>query len=595
MNEPVRELLDRADGHAAAGRGAHAVALYSAAAEAALAGGDLEAATRAVLALARGQRFDATAGLLPARLHEVYSRVEDPAARAGLAAALARTWAYTGQPGRAVPFADTALSLARGLGDPVLLADCLDAVLAAHWGPDDLQRRRDWAAQLDDAAAHLRDPRARLQAHIWGLTVAYEVLDLPRMHRHLRALEILGEESAEARFFAASRRLALDLMLGRLDTAAYLRELAREAAGRAFIADHEAVLHAMTSYPALMRGDRDTCAAEAPVYEEFGYAEGAPAILAEAAWIWAEAGRTDRAATLVGHLGGATLQGLPRDADWLLTVQCVLEAALACGARDTVAAAVELLTPYEGRAVVNAGAVMFHGVTDDTLARGNALLGNAPAADRLRRQALDAYRRIGAVWWRRRLEAAPAGPAPGAAAVRFQPGPGGLWTIGPDGGPAALPPMRGLSYLHHLLARPGTDVAALDLVAAHTGAGTVEQPGTGPAADARALAAYRRRLAELDDRLADAVPSGPAARRLAQERDALRAHLRSVTGLGGRAREDGASAERARVAVRKAIVAALARVAELDPALGRHLYDRVSTGTACRYDPDPEAPVSWLL
>jgi hypothetical protein len=85
--------------------------------------------------LARGQRFDAAAGLLPARVHEVYIQVDDPAAKARLAATLARIWAYTGQPGRAAPFADQAVEIARTLADPVVLADSLDAALAAHWVP----------------------------------------------------------------------------------------------------------------------------------------------------------------------------------------------------------------------------------------------------------------------------------------------------------------------------------------------------------------------------------------------------------------------------------------------------------------------------
>ena len=49
------------------------------------------------------------------------------------------------------------------------------------------------------------------------------------------------------------------------------------------------------------------------------------------------------------------------------------------------------------------------------------------------------------------------------------------------------------------------------------------------------------------------------------------------------------------MAVRKAIVAALARIAETDPWLGRHLNDRVRTGLECRYDSDPDHPVRWLL
>jgi hypothetical protein len=160
VTESIGELLDRADRFLAAGgeltpwpsttRRRHRPGR-----------GDLSAASRAVLGLARGQRFDAGAGLLPARLHEVYVRADEPGDRARLAAALARTWAYASRPARAAPFADQAVEIARTLADPVLLADCLDAALAAHWGPDDLPRRRAWAAELDDTVAHLLDPRSR--------------------------------------------------------------------------------------------------------------------------------------------------------------------------------------------------------------------------------------------------------------------------------------------------------------------------------------------------------------------------------------------------------------------------------------------------
>jgi hypothetical protein len=79
------------------------------------------------------------------------------------------------------------------------------------------------------------------------------------------------------------------------------------------------------------------------------------------------------------------------------------------------------------------------------------------------------------------------------------------------------------------------------------------------------------------------------------ERNAIASYLAGGTGLGGRARTTGADSERARVAVRKAIVAALARIAEADPWLGRHLNDRISTGYECRYDPDVDSPIDWIL
>ena len=66
-------------------------------------------------------------------------------------------------------------------------------------------------------------------------------------------------------------------------------------------------------------------------------------------------------------------------------------------------------------------AVMFHGVTDDTLARAVALLGDADTAGRLRARALATYELLGAPWWRGRARVVVA--ASGRRRVpRFAPG-----------------------------------------------------------------------------------------------------------------------------------------------------------------------------
>jgi hypothetical protein len=185
---------------------------------------------------------------------------------------------------------------------------------------------------------------------------------------------------------------------------------------------------------------------------------------------------------------------------------------------------------------------------------------------------------------------------PGVAHLR----PGdGIWWIGRDGGASAVRDMRGLRYLHLLLSRPGLDVPALalsDAVAGNAGARPVDADA-GLLLDRQALAAYRRRLVELDDELAEARARADLAREegLDRERDALLDQVRAGTGLGGRARVAGGTHERARVAVRKAIAAAVERVTAIDPSLGRLLGDTVTTGTTCRYDPDPDRPVRWVL
>jgi hypothetical protein len=600
----ARALLREAEQQRSSGHGAQAAALYGEAPDLAAGDDDLDVQVEAVLGLARCQPYNVTPGSLPVRLHAPYLATADPVQRARLAGALARCWAYAGEPRRARPFADEALAIAEDRQDRVLLADGLDAALTAYWGPDELERRRIWALRLGDAAAHLPDPDARLQAHLWALTLAWEVLDLSRMHREMRALELLAEESPKARFFAASRRLALDLLRGRTDTLPMLRAAAEEASRQTLIPDAFGVLHNMTGYTALVAGDAATCAAEAEIYQAYAVEQGVAVVRAEAAMMWLGAGRLDRVREMIVVFTPDVLAALPRDSDWLLTLQCVLEGALVAEDGELVAGVAAQLSPYAGRAVINAGAVMFHGVTDDTLGRAAALLGDGAEAGRLVDAALATYDRIGAVWWRNRLQrlyrpteaASGAAPAGEAVTVHLRRQPSGLWLVGRAGSEVAVPDLRGLHHLHALISRPDITVPVLTLVGTIDGRPALEESGL-EVLDDRARRAYGVRLAELEREIDEATDLADLGRRdrLQDEREALLRQLRLASGLGGRHRVTGSSEERARIAVRKAIVAAIARIAEIDPWLGRHLRDHVRTGAECRYESTPDQPVRWVL
>src|SRR5205814_1948077 len=123
-----------------------------------------------------------------------------------------------------------------------------------------------------------------------------------------------------------------------------------------------------------------------------------------------------------------------------------------------------------------------------------------------------------------------------------------------------------------------------------------DQADVGDVLDATALAAYRRRLSELDAELDAADDRGdqPAALTLSAERDAILAQLNGAIGLRGRTRRGGGSAERARVSVRKAISAALSQVETHDASVARLLRDAIHTGLMCRYEPNPDQPVTWV-
>jgi hypothetical protein len=595
----VGDLLDRADAARAADQGEAAARLYDEAVTRCRAEDDLEGWTRAVLGGASVHVFGTDPGKLPAQLYDVLARTADDETRARLGAALARCWAYAGYAARAVQFAEEAVERAERVGNPQLLADCLDAALAAHWGPDELDGRRNLATRLDDVAAHILDPNARLQAHLWGLQVACETLDMQAIHRQLRVLERLGEESPRALFFAASRRLMLDLLRGRTDTTDRLTSIAAAAAAEASLADAWMVLKAMVSYSAAQSGDAAGCATGAAECEAFALAEGATVVCAEAAYLWTCAGRLDRARALVHTFHGPVLEDLPRDVNWLLTLQCALEAALAVGDLLVIETAARLLMPYEGRAVFNAGAMMFHGVTDDTLARASEVLGDPHAAGRLRSRALATYERMGAQWWRNRLACwnppEPDNRSRSSWRVHLHPLPGGLWLVGSEHTAVPLRELRGFNYLRELLRRPGRPVAALDLAGA--GAGVVLESGLGDLIDKQALDAYRQRLRDLDRELAEAEEWSDVGRlgTVRTERDALVRELASAVGLHGRTRTAGSSQERARIAVQKAISAAIDRVATVDEPLSRQLRICIHTGLSCCYEPMPEDNLDWVL
>lgn len=356
------------------------------------------------------------------------------------------------------------------------------------------------------------------------------------------------------------------------------------------IPDTEGVLYGMRGYLAWCSGDAEGCASVAPAYEHFAVDHGVAVVRAEAAVIWSGADRPVKVREMIGVFTAETLAELPRDSDWLLTLQCVLEGALAIGDREVAASAAALVAPYAGRSVLNAGAVMWHGVTDDTLARAADLLGDRDAAARHHAAALATYERIGAIWWRDRLLHARAPAAPQTTAdrvtVHLHEQPGGLWLVGRTDATFALPRMRGLQHLHALLTHADTDVAAQTLVGADM---TIEQRGL-DMVDSETRRALRDRLSELD---AELEVHDSTDRH--QEHRAITDYLAGATGLAGRRRTTGSHHERARVAVRKAIVGALARIAKTDPWLGRHLRDRVRTGQTCRYQSDPDHPIRWLL
>jgi len=243
--------------------------------------------------------------------------------------------------------------------------------------------------------------------------------------------------------------------------------------------------------------------------------------------------------------------------------------------------------------------------------------------------AIAIYNRCGAgERWAERIEAARApasavrplpsesteqsAPAQGEALFHRE---GDYWTLLYGGKTSRLKDAKGFHYLAHLLAHPGEEIRALDLVAliggasaepvetahardlarSHSVAGDLGHAGE--VLDARAKSAYRQRLTELKEELDDARELGNQERieKAEEEIQALGRELKSAVGLSGRARRASSSPERARIAVTQAIRFALGKLAKNDAGLSRLLAPMIKTGTVCSYLPDDRFPVRWRL
>ena len=215
-----------------------------------------------------------------------------------------------------------------------------------------------------------------------------------------------------------------------------------------------------------------------------------------------------------------------------------------------------------------------------------------------------------------RLEPAPAQPMAAAtsaprdghdtATLRRE---GDYWTVTHGSTQFRLKHTKGLDQLATLLRHPGRELHVLDLAAVGTAeaepAGTADEglriagdPGdAGELLDARARSAYRARLGALREELdeARAFNDPERAARAEHELEFLADELARGVGLGGRSRKAASAAERARQNASRTISAVIRRIAAESPVLGQYLTATVHTGTFCSYDPDPRAPIAWVL
>ncbi|MDG4825190.1 ATP-binding protein [Asanoa sp. WMMD1127] len=561
--------------------------------------------------------LDLDAGLV--RLLEVAAgRDLPPTTRARVLARLARELlGDRSAQGRREELTDEAVRLARVAGDPETLAEVLDARLHALWDPAAAEDRLAVADEIVALARRAADARLELRGLFWGFVARAELGDLAEAEEALRAYARAGELAgdAEAAVVVVARQAMLATIRGRFDVAEEL--IARlEAQGHVIgLADTERLVASLRGRLALLRGD--ATAGEVETLRELARRLPGSYFEATAARTLAESGRDDEAALELERVLPAVLAGTgPR---WLGAVADLGFVAARRGDPEAAQSLYDALLPYRGRLVVWGGANTITGPVDDYLGRLAAHLGRRDDARGHLDRAVDLEQRTGTLPWlaytlaaRAEVTGAPDDVAR-ARGIAERLGLRGLltaltppadeWRLVRDGADwvldagaetVRLRDSRGVHYLRALLAVPGQEIPALDLVAGGAG---LRVPPAEPVLDDTSRAAYRRRLATLDEQLDAADRAGDTERAAAveAERAALLAELRRHTGLGGRPRVQSGEAERARVNATRALRATVDRIAAGAPLAGAHLSSSLHTGRLLRYQPAPGGPARWRV
>lgn len=351
--------------------------------------------------------------------------------------------------------------------------------------------------------------------------------------------------------------------------------------------------------------------------------EGELSFHAALALLAADAGQRDRARSALHRLTTNGLAAIATSSTWLACMFAVVEAAAVLAEPDLARQAYDLLTPFAHLPVVSSMAIVCLGSAERTLGLAaltfgdvdqavahldravdaNIRLANRPFTACARADLAEALQRRGGAGDTTRavelLDLAIAEAAAMGMTIRAESWTAtrqtlsgtiaisrddGRWLLTHHGRSVLVDDLIGMRYLARLVANPGTEIPALDLV---TEFDQTAEPASHTVLDGRARAAYAKRARELTRELAEARGTTDHARvqRLESELDALTTEVKRQTGINNRPRHFGNPAERARTAVRKAITRAIDAIEPAEPEAADTLRAAVTTGYRCAYLP----------
>lgn len=557
----------------------------------------------------------------------------DDVLRSLLLSRLSITLAFDGEPARQKELAAAAVEAARRSGDAAATVTALSSWCDAHASPDHVQDRLRVSAEMVELASSANDLELELLGLRFRIVALLEVGDRATVERAMARFAVLASRLREPRvsFYVPLFGATLSLADGRLEDAERFNGQAAEIGRQASSDNAEMLTVSQQVFIRIVEGR--IAELEAPIRKVVSERPEVTGPRAGLALVEARLGRVESARALIDLLRNDGFGLFPFDAEWLSAMAMIAEAIVGSGHEQAARELLPMLLPYRGLFAVDGIGCAVVAPVALTAARLAAMIGDLEQADALFAQALDDCRRLGsglllaqaAGAWAdslagrdseraRELRATAEGIRqdlglvvdPTSAVAAFEPAParrraalrreGEVWALTWGGSEVRLRHSNGLSYLRELLARPHQEIHVLDLAVPGRG-GAGAGGDLGPVLDVKAREAYRRRVADLREDIDEAAAANDFARseKLQAELDQLVHQLAASTGLGGRPRQTGSPAERARVNVTKSIKSTLDRLEAQLPALAHHLGTTIRTGTFCAYVPDPEEPPDWDL
>jgi hypothetical protein len=640
---------------AAEQRAGHAERARAVFAQAADASRELDDAQRLARAAVGFGAAEATAGEVDEQgvelLEEALERLpaEDSPLRARVLARLARALYFGDDYERRAELCRQAVDIARNCNDPATLLEALCAQHVVAWDPDNLRDRLSSANEIVDLAQRLKDREAAAQGYLWRRRHLLELGDVLAADHDAHAFERLASELRQPRYVwqATCLEAGRALLAGHFEDGERLARRALEIGGTGRGRTAEATFLLQMRIVCSEQGRLEEVA---PQIERL--AERHAAWRFDPLYHLTKMGRRAEVQALFERLAARDFRDLPRHMFWLWDLAYLAEACVYLRDRRRAALLYELLLPYRDRCLVMGQSGGSEGALSSYLGQLAATLERWQDAAAHFERALEIHTRMGArpllahtqheyataqleqgrpedreranrmlaeaqataealgmSALVERIRAGGGSPRPQAGVFRQD---GEYWTIAFEGSEFRLKDQRGLAYIAYLLARPNEQIHALELTAAGypwtaegssptrlgQAAPVTRRLGLGDAGellDAQAKAAYRQRLADLNEELDQAQIWGDPERaaNVSAEIDFLTRELARAVGLRDRDRRAASPAERARVSVTKAIKRTGAKIAKHDARLGDHLALTIRTGTFCSYRPGLPGTRTW--